>query len=191
MDTMAGYYQTTELCHRMMQAHLHAGDLCIDATMGNGRDTLFLCKTVGESGRVIAFDIQQKAVDETMALLGKELPFENYELYLDGHEHMGAYAQPGSVSCVTFNLGYLPSGDHSISTRAESTLQALESALVLLKSGGVICLCIYSGGDTGYEERDAVLSWLRHRDPKKYLVLVTEYYNRPNDPPIPAVVIKR
>ena len=89
-----------------------------------------------------------------------------------------------------FNLGYLPGGNHRIATRKETTLKALEQSLELLERGGILSVCIYSGKDTGWEERDAVLPWLRGLDPRKYLVLTTEYYNRPNHPPIPAFIIK-
>ena len=51
-------------------------------------------------------------------------------------------------------------------------------------------LCIYSGGDSGFEERDAVLQYLKTLDPKKYLVIVNEFYNMPHHPPIPVFLIK-
>ena len=77
-----------------------------------------------------------------------------------------------------------------LATKPGSTLTALEKSLALLKKDGLLCICIYSGGDTGFAERDAVLSWLRTLDSRKYLVLLTQYYNRPNNPPIPAFVIR-
>ena len=77
-----------------------------------------------------------------------------------------------------------------MATKAETTIAALEQGLLLLKQGGVMSVCIYSGGDSGFEEKDAVLGWMKGLDPKNYLVLVTEYYNRPNHPPIPALIIR-
>lgn len=183
-------YQITEYCHRMVREHIHEGDLCIDATMGNGNDTEFLCRCVGESGKVLAFDIQQQALEHTGQRLNKQLLYQNYELVLDGHEHMADYAKEGTVSCILFNLGYLPAGDHALATKADTTIQAMEAGLELLKKEGVMSICIYSGGDSGYEERDAVLEWLKKLDHKKYLVLLTSYFNRPNDPPIPVLAVK-
>ena len=183
-------YQITSLCHRMAERHIVKGDLCIDATMGNGSDTEFLCKAVGEKGRVLAFDIQQAALDHTGDRLRQNLAYCNYELYMESHERMRDYAEPDSVSCIMFNLGYLPTGDHMLATRAESTIRAMEAGLSLLKPGGAMSVCIYSGGDSGFEERDAVLEWMRHLDSGRYLVMVTEYYNRPHHPPIPALVVK-
>ena len=102
---------------------------------------------------------------------------------------MAEYATPDSVSCIVFNFGYLPGGDHSLATRGETSIQALTQALTLLKKGGMISLCIYSGGDSGFEERDQILDWLKNLDPHQYLVIKSEYYNRPNNPPIPVLII--
>ena len=69
-------------------------------------------------------------------------------------------------------------------------MPALSSSLKLLKKGGLLSLCIYSGGDTGFEEHDAVLSWLKSLDSHCYLVIKSEFYNRPNHPPVPVLVIR-
>lgn len=81
-------------------------------------------------------------------------------------------------------------GDHSLSTKKESSITAIETGLSLLKKGGLMSLCIYSGGDSGFEEKDGILQYLHMLDSKKYLVIVSQYYNRPNHPPIPAMIIK-
>ncbi len=183
-------YQITEWVHHFIKEHVQAGDLCIDATMGNGNDTALLSKLVGETGKVIAFDIQQLALDNTRGKLVKEsCPF-NYELILGSHETMGEFAEENTVSCITFNLGYLPGGDHTKATRGESSIRAIETGLLLLKKKGLMTVCIYSGGDSGFEEKEAVLSYIKTLDSKKYLVIISEYANRPNHPPIPVLIIK-
>lgn len=77
-----------------------------------------------------------------------------------------------------------------MATRADSSKRAVESGLALLKKGGLMTICIYSGGDTGYQERDEMLAFIRQLDSHKYLVILSEYANRPNDPPIPVLIIK-
>ena len=94
------------------------------------------------------------------------------------------------VKAITFNFGYLPGSDHKIATHPSTSLAAIESALNLLKKGGIINLCIYSGGDTGYEEKEAILNYLKTLDSKKWLVIVNSYFNRKNDPPLPVFIYR-
>lgn len=183
-------YQITSWVHHFLENHVQPGDICIDATMGNGNDTALLSRLVEEDGFVIAFDIQQMALDNTREKLIKEVCPKNYELVLASHENMGNYAKENTVSCITFNLGYLPGGDHAKATKGESSIKAIETGLNLLKKKGLMTVCIYSGGDSGFEEKDAVLSYLKTLDSKKYLVIISEYANRPNNPPIPVLIVK-
>ena len=183
-------YQITSWVHHFLEDHVQPGDICIDATMGNGNDTALLSRLAGKNGRVIAFDIQQMALDNTEEKLKKEACPENYELILDSHETMGNFAEDNTVSCITFNLGYLPGGDHAKATKGESSIKAIETGLRLLKKKGLMTVCIYSGGDSGFDEKNAVMAYLKALDSKKYLVIISEYANRPNNPPIPVLVIK-
>ena len=183
-------YQVTEWCRHFMELQVRPGDICIDATMGNGYDTEFLCTLAGEEGRVLAFDIQKAAVEHTRKRLQEADVPNNYRLILDSHSHMDQYADTDSVSCIVFNFGYLPGGDHALATKPSTSITAVEQGLALLKKGGLISLCIYSGGDSGFEERDALLSYLKKLDSGKYLVILSAYYNRPNHPPIPALIRK-
>lgn len=182
--------QITQWCARFIREQVQPGDICIDATMGNGNDTLLLSQLSGENGKVFAFDIQEMALSNTLKRLETEQAPHNYTLLMKSHIHMQEYAEKASVSCIVFNFGYLPGGDHTKATQAASSIEALEQGLTLLKKNGLMSLCIYSGGDSGFAERDAILSWLQALDPKKYLVIKSEYFNRPNYPPIPVLVIK-
>lgn len=183
-------YQITEWCHHFIKEHVKEGALCIDATAGNGNDTQILCELVGDKGKVFAFDIQEKAVNNTKARLEKAGLANRAEILLDSHINMGKYVEEGTVHCIVFNFGYLPGGDHNLATRGETSVEAIYSGLRLLCKGGMMSLCVYSGGDSGFEERDAIFGALRELDCKQYLVIVSSYYNRPNHPPIPVLVIK-
>lgn len=187
---MAQSINTIRLLHQSLQLSTKQGSLCIDATAGKGHDTAFLAQLVGEQGRVIALDIQPEALSATQLLLQQKGLQQRVQLVLDGHEHISQYAEADTVDCIMFNLGYLPGGDHNIATHAETTIAALEQGLDLLKPLGIISLAIYHGGDTGFAERDAVLQWLKQLDSKRYTVLVTDFYNRPNNPPLAVQIIK-
>ena len=183
-------YQITQWCHHFIAQQVKPGDLCIDATMGNGHDTELLCRLAGPNGKVLAFDIQELALTNTQKRLqDAEVP-DNYRLILNSHSYMDQYADTDSVSCITFNFGYLPGGDHALATRPDTSIQAIEQGLSLLKKDGLMSLCIYSGGDSGFEERDALLAFLKELNPKKYLVILSSYYNRPKNPPIPVLIRK-
>lgn len=187
---MAQSINTIRLLQQSLQLSIREGAQCIDATAGKGHDTLFLARLVGESGHVLAMDIQPAAIAATEALLQEHDLRQRVELVQDGHERMQLYAEPETVDAIMFNLGYLPGGDHRIATKAETTIAALAQGLQLLRPLGLISLAIYQGGDTGFAERDAVLQWLRQLDHKRYTVLVTDFYNRPNDPPLAVQIIK-
>ena len=101
------------LSHQFMAAHICAGDTVIDGTAGRGRDALFLCRLVGESGRVLALDIQADAVAQTTALLTDEGVAHRAEVVQTCHSRLAALAAPGSVDGIMFNFGWLPGGDHN------------------------------------------------------------------------------
>lgn len=176
------------IVHNAIRAYVKDGGCCVDATAGRGYDTAFLCELVGESGKVIAFDIQQDAIDSTKKLLDEK--GLRAQLVLDSHANMAKYVDKESVDCIVFNLGYLPKGDHSIYTHFESTKQAILSGLDCLKKGAIMCVSVYYGGDSGYEEKDALLPWLKTLDDSKYQVLATFFHNWKKDPPIPIFILK-
>ncbi len=187
---MAQSINTIRLLHQSLQLSIKEGAFCIDATAGKGHDTVFLANLAGPAGKVLAMDIQPQALEAAAALVNKQGLQQQVEFVLDGHEHMAQYAEAGTVDCIMFNLGYLPGGDHAVATKADTTIAALEQGLKLLKPLGIISLAIYHGGDTGFLERDVVLQWLKQLDHKQYTVLVTDFYNRPNYPPLAVQIIK-
>ena len=181
---------TLTINEKFFREHAPKGGFCIDATAGNGHDTAALCTLVGEGGRVLAFDVQPQAVENTKKRLKESGLSGIGKVILDSHANMAAYAEAGTVDLIVFNLGWLPGGDHSIFTHADSTIAALEAGMGLLKDGGAISVSIYYGGRSGYEERDALLEYLKTVDNAHFTVLKTEFYNRSGDVPISVFIIK-
>ncbi|MEM1158610.1 MAG: class I SAM-dependent methyltransferase [Verrucomicrobiota bacterium] len=156
----------TQMAHEKLSEVIQLGDRVVDATAGNGHDTLFLAQRVGTQGEVAGFDIQPEALHATGLRLehaGCRGPVNLYEL---GHEKMGQVlsAWSGTVQAVVFNLGYLPGGDHHLITRQVTTLPALDAALKLLLPGGVLSVMQYHGHPGGKQEMDAVLRWSEKLD---------------------------
>ncbi len=122
---------------------LESGSIAVDATVGNGYDTVFLSRQVGVDGRVFGFDIQEEAVKQTEQRLNEECMPENWTLFHDGHENMlkcipeEFYAR---VNVVMFNLGFLPGSDKTIITETATTLKAIQSSLELLAAAVLLVL---------------------------------------------------
>ena len=158
----------TRLAHELLATTLQPGDLAVDATAGNGHDTLYLAQRVSPGGRVYAFDVQHRALDATAGKLYAAGLRDNVNLCRTGHQDMLQRipaAWHGRVAAITFNLGYLPGGDKQITTAATSTLAALEQSLQLLQNGGVLSVLAYRGHPGGAQEADAVQRWLEeHAD---------------------------
>ena len=150
-------YQITQWSHELFRLQVQEGGTYIDATMGKGRDTLFLCEMAKETGRVLAFDIQEAALCATDRLLKEQGVRDRAELYLDSHVHMDRYMPPESADGIYFNFGYLPGGDHRLATRGDTSVKAIDAGLSLLKKKGVMAFCIYSGRNTGFEEKHMML----------------------------------
>jgi len=155
---------------------IRPGDSVVDATMGNGKDTLFLAELVGESGHVYAFDVQQEAVARTRERV-EAAGFEGRTtLILAGHETMAQHV-PQGVSAVMFNLGWLPGAQHIVTTKTETTLVAVEAALSLIAPGGVVTVCIYPGHEEGTRELHALLDYAGRLSVRTYNVLHHHFLN--------------
>ena len=152
------------------------GDTVVDATMGNGHDTLFLCQLVGEGGRVYAFDVQEKAVESTKKRLAEAGVLSRAALFCLGHEHM-AEKVTEPVAAAVFNLGWLPGGDHSVTTHWETTKKAVESVLSLLKPMGVLVICAYPGHTEGGRERTELTEYLTALPPQRFNALHQKFLN--------------
>ncbi len=180
-----------ELCHRFLEGTLPAGGTFLDATCGNGHDTLFLCRKASPNGRVLALDIQPAAVEATNRLLAEHgLQGVGRAIVCD-HRDLGHLVPPGTLDAAVFNFGWLPGADHAVHSAAESTLPALQAALDALKPGGVLAAVLYSGKVIGDGEKQAVLEFFRALPLTKYTVLVCEFANWASTAPLPCFVLKK
>ncbi|KUF29417.1 class I SAM-dependent methyltransferase [Lysinibacillus fusiformis] len=171
-----------QYAQQLLKDSIDEGDTVVDATAGNGHDTLFLAQLVGDNGQVYAFDIQKEAVDATLLRL-LDHGLEHRALVLNkGHEDVAQYVHK-PVAAAIFNLGYLPGSNHDIITKPATTTQAIEDLLKLLKVGGLIILVIYHGHPGGREERDTVMDYVSRLPQKHVHVLKYEFLNQQNDPP--------
>ena len=180
-----------DLTHRFLRSTLAPGGLYLDATCGNGHDTLFLCSVAGENGRVIGLDIQPQAAANTNALLAANGMAAIGRAECCDHRELLRFAPPGSADCVMFNFGWLPGADHSVFSTADSSIPALEAALAALRVGGVLSAILYSGRVIGTDEKQSILGWLRALSLEKYTVLVCDFANWADTAPLPCLVLKK
>lgn len=161
-------------------AHLSRGEVAADFTMGNGHDTEFLSQTVGEDGRVYAFDVQAAALESTRARLAETCP-DNYTLIHASH-HLAADYIKEPIKAGMFNLGWLPGGDKSITTLRETTLPAIETAISLLAPDGILLVAIYPGHEEGDAEGRAVGEYLASLSKYKVCASCFRIVNSPTSP---------
>ena len=161
--------------------HLREGDIAVDFTMGNGHDTEFLSKTVGESGHVYAFDIQEQALASTADNLKNAGCPNNYSLILDSHHNVKNYVDV-PIKAGMFNLGYLPGGNKKITTMRETTMPAIESAISLLDRDGILLIAVYPGHAEGDAEGKMIAEYLSTLIRFKYCATRINILNSPTSP---------
>lgn len=169
------------------------GDIVVDATMGNGLDTLFLAQLVGVQGTVLAYDVQETALIKTTARLETQQALTQVRLLHKGHEQVAEELSQldTPIAAAMFNLGYLPGSDKSVVTKPNTTLTALTHLSTALKPGGIITLVIYSGHEEGMIEKNILLENLITWDQKSYNILQYAFINQDNHPPFLIAIEKR
>ncbi|PLT29250.1 class I SAM-dependent methyltransferase [Peribacillus deserti] len=179
---------------RLLQYAVTEGDIAVDATLGNGHDTVFLASLTGETGHVYGFDIQENALNNSRQRIEANNLSKSVTLFLKGHEEIQACIpedQAGKIKGAIFNLGYLPGGDKSIVTSAETTIRAIKQLLDWMAPEGIIVLVIYHGHPEGKIERDALLSYISTIPQEEAHVLQYGFINQVNDPPFIIAIEKR
>ncbi len=171
-----------ELHKYFLGKRLSDGAVAVDFTMGNGNDTLFLSKSVGVSGRVYAFDIQEEALASTKARLVAEGAPENYTLICASHHLVKDYVKE-PIAAGVFNLGYLPgSGKKALTTVRETTMPAVEAAIELLAPDGALIVAVYPGHKEGELEGEMLREYLKTTSRFKICPTEVHILNSPTSP---------
>ncbi len=177
------------ICKDIINRYIKEGSIVLDATVGNGNDTLDLARLVTDKGKVYGFDIQSIAIENTKSLLIQNQLEDRVILIKDSHENIDKYIfKP--LDFALYNLGYLPKGDKEIKTRPSSTVISVDKTLKLLKDNGILLIVSYIGHPGGLEEMKALEGYLKDLDQKQFSVLKNEFINQVNSPPLLYIIEK-
>jgi hypothetical protein len=181
------YQSHLDLAHTYWSQIVQIGDTVIDATCGNGHDTLKLCQLALslDKGKIYAFDIQEQAINSTSHYLASHLTEElrsRVVFQQRCHSTFPPKISPGSVKLIVYNLGYLPGGNKAKTTQESTTLQSLRQAQTLLQPGGIISMTCYPGHPEGAREQASVLTYASHLSPKEWNCCQHMWLNRQQAP---------
>lgn len=168
---------------RIILSKISDNSVCVDFTMGNGFDTMFLCSHTKTN--VYAFDIQQTALDNTKKLLDDN-GISNYTLILDNHKNFKKYIT-NNIDIAVFNFGYLPNSNKSITTKADISLETVKSVLESLSANGILCLVLYPGHTEGLKESRIIEEFTRQLSSNKYNVIKYDFINKRLPPYVIAI----
>ncbi|MFM8341408.1 MAG: class I SAM-dependent methyltransferase [Methylomonas sp.] len=175
-----------ETAHQFIIEHLKVGDAAIDATLGNGHDALFLAQTIGVTGQLFGFDIQETALSNSRERLKNQHIQTAVTLFQTSHAEMLTLIPQqwhGNIQAIMFNLGYLPGADKTLITQATSTLTALNAACQLLAEQGVLTVMAYPGHVGGDDETQQLATWCQRLDPQQFShQLILSHHDKPTAP---------
>lgn len=184
------FLNAVTLSHKYIREAVSNGDTVVDATVGNGSDTVLLADLVGKTGRVIGFDTQRIALDKTCSRLRKAGMLERVSLIAAGHQYLDRYVHQPITACM-FNLGYLPGGEHCLVTLPETTRTALEQVLKLLEKNGIVTIVIYTGHEGGEKEAYVISQIIESLPQELWDVAEIKFPNRRNNSPYLIVIQRR
>lgn len=178
------------MAHQLLLPRVRTAGLLVDATAGNGNDTLFLAVNSPPQAKIWAFDIQRAALDKTQALLAIHAVVNKTELVLSSHINVDHYIdQP--IDIAMFNLGYLPGKDHYVTTTPASTIAALTAVLKLLNTGGIVSLVVYPGHPTGKLEAQMLQEFLPSLAQTVFTVGCWQMMNQIHNPPLLYIIERK
>ena len=179
----------TEKTHQELKKIIKPGDYVIDATAGNGHDTLFLVEQTGPSGHVYAFDIQKESIESSSQKIQAKEYHDRVSFFHSCHSKISEYLPThieGKIKAATFNLGYLPGGNKQLITTPKSTILAIEQTHDFLSINGKITIIFYRGHEGGKTEYQKVKNYISEK--KWEFELFTS--NEKVDSPILLIITK-
>lgn len=172
---------------KVVKEIIDKNSVVVDATCGNGNDTLFFAKTAAK--KIYAFDVQELAIERTKELLKNNNVLNKCELILDNHSKVKNYVKE-KVKAAVFNLGYLPNSSHKITTNYKTTIEAINNLLEILDIGGRIVVVIYWGHENGKIEKYELMKHFEKFNQKNVEVLKYQFINQKNNAPFLIVLEK-
>ena len=143
---------------KFISDHITEGSIVLDLTSGNGHDSLYLAKTVGEQGKLFAVDIK-KSNPGDKELLSAENCLGQTRFILSCHtkfpDIIPRKSKEGKANAICQH-GYLPKGDQQITTKPETTIAGISYAYEWLAPEGVMTIIAYRGALRRTKENLAV-----------------------------------
>ncbi len=176
-----------DLAHQYWKRIVKTGDTVIDATCGNGYDTVALARLAldEDKGWLLAIDKQPDAIKAAKARLADEFSgkiLQRVRFETRCHSQFPEDLKKESVALVAYNLGYLPGGDKTMTTMVRTTLQSFETVLSFIRYGGAISITCYPGHPEGRAEEEKVIAFSASLDPRLWSCCLHQWSNRRNAP---------
>jgi len=193
---MKSFGNVVRLNHTLLSQVIKPGMTALDATCGNGYDSIFLASLLKDHGSLTVMDIQPEAIQSTAKKLAENGFIDTHKdlkinFIQDSHNHIDQYFVASSIDVCIFNLGYLPGGDKTITTEVSTTLEAVKQTLICMKSGGILVVICYPGHSEGMAEKEALTILLNQLPQKQYDVSFTSFINQRGQPPVMWLIEKK
>lgn len=159
------------LAHDLLLEHINQDSVIVDATTGNGHDTLFLASRVKQ---VYAYDVLSEAITSS-----KNLTKDYSNITYFHKSHASLTKDIKHYDGIIFNLGYLPGGNKNLTTTLSSTMKTI-TAIHQNKQGFVLVVA-YPGHDEGLKELVFIQNFL-DQSKINYRVIKTKFDSKKQAP---------
>ena len=167
MERVQTVSKVINLIQQAILPALKGAKIVVDATAGNGNDTLFLAQHTPDDAKIYAFDVQTEALQQTRQLTADFSA--KIEYVLRSHAELDEVVAE-NIDMAMFNLGYLPGQEHELTTVWESTQIAVTKVLRKLVVQGICVIVAYPGHAAGKEEAMQLEAYLQRLSKREYTV---------------------